>query len=135
MSNNLKQKDDSYWKDRLTAQQYQVLRNAATEQPFTGELLHNKEEGTYQCAACGQELFSSDTKFESGSGWPSFYDVVAKRNVELIKDTSLGMTRTEVRCSNCDSHLGHVFEDGPKDATGLRYCINSTALSFNNTQE
>lgn len=132
---NMKNKPEEYWKSKLTPQQYNILRNAGTERPFTGELLHNKEDGTYRCAACNQPLFSSDTKFDSRSGWPSFYDVVEKGNVELELDRSLGMARTEVKCANCGSHLGHVFEDGPSDETGLRYCINSAALNFEGESE
>ena len=124
------QKTDQEWREQLTSSQYAVLRQQATEPPFTGEYVHNKADGTYRCAACGQELFSSDTKYESGSGWPSFYDVVNSGNVELRRDHSHGMVRTEVVCSRCESHLGHVFEDGPRDKTGLRYCINSLALDF-----
>ena len=123
-------KDDNYWKEKLTPEQYDVLRNKATESPFTGHLLQNKESGMYKCAACGNDLFSSDTKFESGSGWPSFYDVANKGNVRLEFDDSHGMRRTEVVCANCGGHLGHLFEDGPADKTGMRYCIKSCALDF-----
>ncbi len=116
------------WKSKLTKEQYYVLREKGTEVPFTGKLLHNKEIGRYCCIACGAELFSSDTKFDSGSGWPSFYD--AKRNnVELKDDSTLGMHRIEVLCKKCGGHLGHVFDDGSKP-TGKRYCINSVALEF-----
>ncbi|MBI4129792.1 peptide-methionine (R)-S-oxide reductase MsrB, partial [Candidatus Roizmanbacteria bacterium] len=117
-------------------EQYAVLRKKATEAPFSGKFVHHKENGRYVCAGCGANLFSSDTKFESGSGWPSFYDVVEKGTVELREDVSHGMNRTEVVCKNCGGHLGHVFHDGPtttadgKPATGLRYCINSCALDF-----
>jgi peptide-methionine (R)-S-oxide reductase len=106
-----------------------VLRNSATERPFTGELLHNKDTGMYQCAGCGADLFASDTKFDSGSGWPSFYDVANSANVETHEDRTHGMVRTEVTCARCGGHLGHVFPDGP-NPTGLRYCINSCALNF-----
>jgi peptide-methionine (R)-S-oxide reductase len=115
------------WKSKLSEQEYKVLRMCGTEPPFSGKYDSFYEPGIYHCAACGQELFSSDTKFKSGSGWPSFFDVLKKSNVELIEDSSHGMKRIEVRCTNCHSHLGHVFEDGP-NPTGLRYCINSIAL-------
>ena len=127
-------KTDAEWQAELTLQQYAVLRQQATERPFTGEYVHNKATGTYNCAACGQALFSSDTKFESGSGWPSFWDMIEAGNVELKQDRSHGMVRTEVVCSRCDSHLGHVFDDGPRDQTGLRYCINSLALDFEESE-
>ncbi len=124
------QKSDAEWRELLTPQQYAVLRHQGTERPFTGEYVNEKTPGVYQCAACGNPLFASDTKFDSGSGWPSFYDVVDKGNVELRVDLSHGMRRVEVVCSRCDSHLGHVFEDGPRDTTGLRYCINSVSLKL-----
>jgi peptide-methionine (R)-S-oxide reductase len=117
------------WKKRLTPEQYKILRQKGTEPPFTGALLHNKEKGTYRCAACGHELFSSVAKFDSGSGWPSFDAPLTKDSVETSTDLGLGMRRIEVRCPNCGSHLGHVFDDGPTE-TGKRYCINSAALSF-----
>ncbi len=123
------QKNDK-WKEKLTEEQYHVCRLGGTERPFTGELLYNKEKGMYVCACCGAPLFPSSTKFESGTGWPSFYDVATQGNVKLLEDSSLGMRRTEVRCASCDAHLGHVFDDGPKDKTGKRYCINSLALKF-----
>ncbi len=130
MSQNLKQMPDIYWKDKLNSKQYNVLRLRATEAPFSGELLHNKANGMYVCAACKNELFSSETKFDSGSGWPSFYDALDKNKVELREDKSHGMIRTEVICAKCGGHLGHLFEDGPQDKTGLRYCINSCSLNF-----
>lgn len=125
-------KTDKEWKEILTPQQYEILRNRGTEPAFTGEYVDNHETGMYKCAACGEELFDSNTKFESGSGWPSFYDVATKGKVVLKDDSNHGMRRTEVVCANCGSHLGHVFTDGPKDKTGLRYCINSCALKFEN---
>ncbi len=118
------------WKRELTPEQFAVLRQAATERPFTGEYVNTETPGVYLCAACGQPLFSSGTKFHSGSGWPSFWDVIDKGNVELKTDNSYGMRRIEVQCSRCGSHLGHLFEDGPRDTTGLRYCINSAALKL-----
>lgn len=128
------QKSENEWREQLSTSQYAVLRQQATEPPFTGEYVYNKADGTYRCAACGQELFSSDTKYESGSGWPSFYDVIETGNVELRQDHSHGMVRTEVVCGRCGSHLGHLFDDGPRDKTGLRYCINSLALDFDETE-
>lgn len=124
------QKTKEEWKKNLTAQQFEILRNKGTEPAFTGEYVDMHDNGMYTCVACGRELFSSDTKFESGSGWPSFYDVATKGNVILQDDDSHGMKRTEVVCANCGGHLGHVFTDGPRDKTGLRYCINSCALNF-----
>lgn len=123
-------KTEAEWRQQLTPEQYAVTRQKATERPFTGEYVHNKADGTYCCVACGQPLFSSETKFESGSGWPSFWDVIQHGNVLLKEDYSHGMHRTEVVCSRCEAHLGHLFDDGPRDKTGQRYCINSAALSF-----
>lgn len=123
-------KSDAEWQSELTPEQYAVLRQQATERPFTGEYVNSKAKGVYACAACGNELFSSETKYNSGSGWPSFWDVVESGNVELKEDNSHGMRRVEAVCSRCDSHLGHVFEDGPRDKTGLRYCINSVSLEL-----
>ena len=123
-------KTEQEWREQLTDQQYYVLRQAGTERPFTGEFVDTEEDGTYTCAACGNALFSSETKFHSGSGWPSFWDVISQGKIELHDDSSHGMRRTEIRCAQCDGHLGHVFEDGPRDKTGLRYCINSAALEF-----
>lgn len=124
------QKSDDDWKKQLTAEQYEVLRKKGTEAPFTGKLLKNKESGMYTCAACASPLFSSEHKFDSGTGWPSFYDVVTKGNVKLEQDTSLGVSRTEVVCATCGGHLGHVFNDASDQPTGQRYCINSCALDF-----
>lgn len=118
------------WKKKLTPEQYHVLREKGTEEPFTGKYVDMHENGMYTCAACGTPLFSSDTKFESGSGWPSFYDVAEKGNVVLKDDSSMGMTRVEVECAKCGGHLGHVFDDGPSDKTGKRFCINSCSLDF-----
>ena len=124
---------DAEWQERLSPEQYRVLRQAGTEVAFTGEYWDNKEAGSYLCAGCGLGLFDSKTKFESGSGWPSFYEPVNGTSVARKIDRSLGAERTEVHCSRCGGHLGHVFPDGP-EPTGLRYCINSAALQFNRTK-
>ena len=121
---------DEEWRKKLTPEQYHVLREKGTEMAFTGKYYDSHKEGVYTCAACGNQLFSSDTKFDSGTGWPSFTDPMNLENVELQSDTTFGMTRTEVICKKCGSHLGHVFDDGPPEKGGKRYCINSVCLEL-----
>ena len=123
-------KSEEEWREQLTPAQYEILRKAGTEPPFQGEYVYNKESGDYRCAACGAMLFSADTKFDSGTGWPSFYAPADDEAVDTARDWKMVIPRTEVRCTRCGGHLGHVFNDGPRP-TGKRYCINSCALTFN----
>jgi peptide-methionine (R)-S-oxide reductase len=123
-------KTDEEWRGSLSPEQYEVLRRAGTERPFSGKYVDAKDDGVYRCAACGNELFDSSTKFDSGTGWPSFWEAVRPEAVELIEDRDHGMVRTEVRCARCRSHLGHVFDDGPREAGGQRWCMNSVALDL-----
>ena len=120
---------DQQWKEKLTPEEYEICRNKGTERPFSGKYLNTKSTGTYYCLCCGNALFHSEKKFDSGTGWPSFWDPINVQSVSTKKDLSLSMLRTEVLCKQCDSHLGHVFEDGP-EPTGLRYCINSVTLKL-----
>ncbi|MBN9605145.1 MAG: peptide-methionine (R)-S-oxide reductase MsrB [Actinomycetales bacterium] len=124
------EKSEQEWREQLGATRFQVLRQGGTERAWTGALLDEKRQGVYRCGACGAELFRSDAKFDSGSGWPSFWEAVRPEAVELIEDRSLGMVRTEAKCARCGSHLGHVFDDGYGTPTGLRFCMNSASLDF-----
>ncbi len=128
-------KTNEEWRKELTPEQYRILREKGTERAFTGTYYDVKDEGVYRCAACGTPLFTSDEKYDSGSGWPSFYDAADEGNIALHEDHSLGMPRVEITCANCDSHLGHVFADGPRDKTGLRYCVNSASLSLDSDMD
>ena len=127
---NAREFTEEEWKEKLSKEEYHVLREKGTERAFTGKYWNHKAKGTYRCAGCGVELFSSDAKFDSGCGWPSFYAALDEDKIEEKLDLSHGMRRVEVVCKNCGGHLGHVFEDGPRDKTGLRYCINSVSLDF-----
>ncbi len=123
--------DDDKWRKQLTAEEYRICREKGTERAFTGEFWNNKEEGVYLCKCCGEPLFSSETKFDSGSGWPSFFKPLDEETIQYESDRTLGMLRTEIMCKKCGCHLGHVFDDGPAETTGKRFCVNSASLDFN----
>ncbi len=123
-------RSDAEWQEALTPEEYHILREKGTEPPGSGELYHNTEHGTYMCRGCGAELFKSDAKYDSGSGWPSFWQAVDPSKIKTAVDKSFGMARTEIMCARCGSHLGHVFDDGPKETTGKRFCVNSASLKF-----
>jgi len=127
-------KSDEEWRKELTPEQYEITRKKGTERAFTGKYYHNKEDGVYLCVCCGNELFKSENKYDSGSGWPSFWAAFDEGSIRAVKDSSLGMIRTEIICGRCDAHLGHVFDDGPRP-TGLRYCVNSASLDFKRADE
>ncbi len=129
MTNNIPQSENE-WRQKLTPEEFDVMRNKGTERAFTGEYWDTTSDGTYVCRGCGQELFLSDTKYDAGCGWPSFYAPINNDTIESVPDNSFGMNRTEVRCRRCGTHLGHVFEDGPKEHGGARYCINSLSLKL-----
>lgn len=130
MADDLKNMPDSFWKEKLTPEQYRVTREKGTEYPWVGVYVDNHEAGVYKCSSCGQELFKSDTKYDSGTGWPAFWDLVDKTKVTSHVDKSFGMVRDTVECSRCGAHLGHVFPDGPREHGGMRYCVSSVSLAF-----